>query len=393
MIRIQRDAVIPDPLRVARYEKAPELGPAILFFSGGSALKRVSKALIRYTHNSIHMITPFDSGGSSAKIRKAFNMLSIGDLRNRLLALADQSVKGNPDVYRLFSFRLPSESDPETLRRTMIAMANGTDPQIARVETPMQDIIRNHLALFLDLMPHDFDLRGANIGNIVLAAGYLSNRRNIDAVLYLFSQLIEARGTVKPIVAGNFHLAAMLSDSGQIVGQHRITGRSVQSSPKPIKELYLSKYDDMPEKTEAIISAETAERIGKADLICYPMGSFYTSVIANLLPCGVGQAVASNNCPKIYIPNTLPDSEQAGMTLADMVAALYRYLNTDLQGAPADYLNWVIIDSRYESYPYPLALDRIRAMGVSILEANLVSPESRPYIDPQYLCHILLSFT
>src|SRR5690606_24138834 len=95
--QIVRSIKLPDSLRVGRAERAPELGPRIVFFSGGSALRPLSRALKRYTHNSSHLITPFDSGGSSAEIRRAFNMLSLGDLRNRLVALAEESVRGNPD--------------------------------------------------------------------------------------------------------------------------------------------------------------------------------------------------------------------------------------------------------------------------------------------------------
>lgn len=36
-------------------------------------------------------------------IRDSFRMISVGDLRNRLMTLADQSIKGNPDIYNLFS--------------------------------------------------------------------------------------------------------------------------------------------------------------------------------------------------------------------------------------------------------------------------------------------------
>jgi len=80
-IRVIRTAEIPDPLRISRYRKIPELGPRILFFSGGSALTGLCRILKNYTHNSIHLVTPFDSGGSSAELRQAFAMPSIGDLR------------------------------------------------------------------------------------------------------------------------------------------------------------------------------------------------------------------------------------------------------------------------------------------------------------------------
>ena len=73
-LTITRTVQLPDKIRLARFARAPELGPKVLFFSGGSALNPLSRRLINYTHNSIHLITPFDSGGSSAVLRKAFGM-------------------------------------------------------------------------------------------------------------------------------------------------------------------------------------------------------------------------------------------------------------------------------------------------------------------------------
>ena len=41
-------------------------------FSTDRVRRILSMALPNYTHNSIHLVTPFDSGGSSAKLRQAF---------------------------------------------------------------------------------------------------------------------------------------------------------------------------------------------------------------------------------------------------------------------------------------------------------------------------------
>ena len=79
-ITLTQSRVVPDPIRLARYLRAPEIGPTVLFFSGGSALRKTSRVLTEYTHNSVHLVTPFDSGGSSALLREAFGMLSVGDL-------------------------------------------------------------------------------------------------------------------------------------------------------------------------------------------------------------------------------------------------------------------------------------------------------------------------
>ena len=124
---------MPDPLRVGRYRNTPALGPRVLFFSGGSALNSLSQVLKSYTHNSIHMVTPFDSGGSSAVLRKAFEMPSIGDLRSRLMALADETITGHPNVYELFTHRFTKEAgNPELLTR-LDAMCAGKDPLVRAV--------------------------------------------------------------------------------------------------------------------------------------------------------------------------------------------------------------------------------------------------------------------
>src|SRR5215831_2415080 len=129
-LRLSRVPIIPDLVRVARYQRAPELGPRLLFFSGGTALRETSRVLTDYTHNSFHLITPFDSGGSSAALRRAFGMISVGDLRNRLLALADRNVRGHPEIYRLFAYRFEHTAKPEALQEQLDRMVRGDDPLV-----------------------------------------------------------------------------------------------------------------------------------------------------------------------------------------------------------------------------------------------------------------------
>jgi len=78
VVTITRELHIPDNTRINRSLRLPEFGPKILFFSGGTAIKDLSACLINYTHNSIHLITPFDSGGRIANakhIAKSFAMV------------------------------------------------------------------------------------------------------------------------------------------------------------------------------------------------------------------------------------------------------------------------------------------------------------------------------
>ena len=320
---------MPDRLRLGRYRKTPELGPHVLFFSGGSALNYVSQVLKSYTHNSIHLVTPFDSGGSSAVLRMAFEMPSIGDLRSRLMALADETITGHPDVYELFTHRFPKDVKNSELLIQLEEMCAGKDPLIRAVSNPMRRLIRTQMGYFYDAMPDSFDLRGASIGNLILAGGYLNNHQHLDPIIFLFSKLVGVRGIVRAIVNDNLHLGADLEDGSCVIGQHRLTGKEQAPLTSPIKQLFLSNNPEKYVPAQAQIRKKNRNLIKTAELICYPPGSFYTSLIANLLPLGVATTIASNECPKVYIPNLGHDPEQVGMTMDSSIQTLLHYLQAD----------------------------------------------------------------
>jgi CofD-related protein of GAK system len=392
-LRVTRTVNLPDPVKVARYEKNPELGPALLFFSGGTALRNLSRKLIRYTHNSIHVVTPFDSGGSSAEIRKAFKMPAVGDIRNRLMALADQSFKGNPDIYTLFSYRLPKTRSQPELMDELTQMARGSHPMVGKIVDPMRKIIRNHLYLFLEKMPDTFDLRGASIGNLILAAGYLSNRRLLDPVIYIFSKIVECRGIVRPVVNKHRHLIAALEDGTIIVGQHLLTGKEAGPVTSRVTSVFLTDAKNPTLPVDVPIRDKMRDLIARADLICFPMGSFYSSIIANLLPKGVGEAISRVDCPKVFIPGTGNDPETVGMTLGDQVEVLIRYLKKDSpnQIITRQVLNYLILDKQETVYPGGIDMERIRRLGVKVIQYSIVTDRTAPLIDEQRLIPLLLS--
>lgn len=392
-ITLSRTPVLPDEVRLERALRAPDLGPRILFFSGGTALRRLSRELLRYTHNSIHIITPFDSGGSSAVLREAFNMPAVGDIRNRLMALADRSVKGNPEIFRLSAHRFDRTLPQAELRQRLDAMCDGTDPLVARVPHPVREIACRYLGFFREQMPDDFDLSGASIGNLILTGAYFNHDRHIDPVLYLFSRLIEARGTVRPILNDDLHLVAELEDGTVLRGQHMITGKEVDTISSPVRKVWLTADLDSLSPAEAPISDKMKELITSADLICFPMGSFYTSVVANLLPAGVGEAVAQARCPKIYIPNLGNDPEALGLGLFESAQRLIQTLEmgADHRVHPSRLLNFVLLDSKNGDYTEPKELEKFSRFDIQVIDTRLVSERSAPLLDESLLVRHLLS--
>ena len=392
---VSRTVHIPDPLRIGRYRRAPEFGPRLLFFSGGTALNTISRRLKTYTHNSIHLVTPFDSGGSSAKLRRAFDMPSIGDLRSRLMALADEAVTGHPEIYRLFRYRLPMDGSRADLTAQLNDIVSSKNPLISDISNPMRRLIRSQLEHFRDAMPADFDLRGASIGNLILAGGYMGNHQHLEPVLFLFSKLVHVLGTVRAVVNTSLHLGAELDDGSQIIGQHLLTGKEASPLTSPIKGLFLSSRTDKRVPAEAVLRKKTHKLIAEADMICYPPGSFYTSLMANLLPRGVGAAIAGNACPKVYIPNRGKDPEQIGMSAQAAVDALLNCLRADKgRNTPSDkFLNFVLMDDRDKSSMADLSEKFLKDRGIQAIKTRLVTKESTPYYDPDLLVSTLLSLT
>lgn len=391
-ITLTRRAKIPDRYRLARARRAPELGPRLLFFSGGTALKDTSVEIIRYTHNSIHLITPFDSGGSSAVIRDAFPMSSPGDLRNRLMALVDRGERGHPEMIRLFAYRFDRgpEVEQAQLKTRFEALVRGEDPLIAAVPLPLRTLVCTYLRCFGRHMPEDFDFRGASIGNLVLVGGYLNHERDMDAVLFLFSRLVEVRGLVRPIVDQDLHLVADLADGSVLCGQHRITDSARRGAA--IRGVRMSKERDRDCPAQASIDERTRALIAKAELICYPIGSFFSSLSACLLPAGVGKSISDAGCPKVYIPNCGTDCEAPDLSPAEGTERLLASLRADAGQVPADQLlNYVVVDSESGNYPGGVDAARIRALGVEILDLPLVTPDSSPLICPERLVETLMS--
>lgn len=370
----------------------PALGPRLVFFTGGTALRGLSRELTGYTHNSVHLVTPFDSGGSSAALRRAFAMPAVGDIRNRMLALADSGTVP-ARVLEFCAERLPEKNsnnaDAASLRRDLQSMGAAAHAVWKDIPPLFADALRLHLNFFLQRMPEDFDPFRACLGNLVLAGGYLHHKRAFGPVLAFFSILLQARGIVLPIVNESLHLGAELEDGSVVIGQHYF-----RSLNKPVRRLFLTVHEPdrarfsalapSPEQTPCRppLAPAAVTYLRSAGAICYPMGSFYTSVLANLLPQGVGRNVSAAQCPKIFIPNSGTDVELHGLTVAGQAAMILRHLREDAPDMPTEnLLHYVLVDSRNGRYEGSLGKDERNALadlGVRLVEKPLVSEN-----DPQ----------
>uniref|UniRef100_A0A7S4M706 Gluconeogenesis factor n=1 Tax=Odontella aurita TaxID=265563 RepID=A0A7S4M706_9STRA len=399
VISVSRDVTVPDQVRVDRCYRLPEYGPRILFFSGGSAIRGLSIVLKSYTHNSIHLITPFDSGGSSAEIRKHLDMLSVGDLRNRLTALSDDTSLGNPAVVALFSFRL-NKCDVNVAKSEFGSILSGKHDLVANVSMPMRSILISHLRWFASRMPYNFDLCGASIGNLIITGCFLEHDRDIVTAIFLIWTLLGVRGCVRPLTGANLHIRTLYEDGTEEVGQHKIGKAEMGLHGKIVKIDFVESLEtsERQEAHDCVIDTVSADLVASADLIVYPCGSFFGSLLVNICVQGAGKAIAARNCPKIYIPNTDIDPEMYGYSIAECAGLIVEMVRVDAGNVPvSSIIQYILVDTQNCEYCVPIEEEKITMMGIQLIDVVLVedgqteSKKKSKLLSPNKLVEVLVS--
>jgi len=208
------------------------------------------------------IVTVTDDGKSSGRLRGEFSVLPPGDIRNCLVALADEDHL----ITRLFRHRFPG----------------------------------------------DGAIGGHSLGNLIILALNQMGGSFLQAIDQASAMLgITAR--VLPSTLDGVDLVAQ-------VGGRLVRGQvAIKSLNAPIRELTIS-----PPDARALDEAVAA--ILNADLITLGPGSLFTSVIANLLVSGIGEALTRSKAKKIYVCNAMTEFDETDeMTAMDHVKQLLAY--------------------------------------------------------------------
>ncbi|HZD44603.1 MAG TPA: gluconeogenesis factor YvcK family protein, partial [Acidobacteriaceae bacterium] len=222
------------------------------------------------------VVTVTDDGGSSGRLRRHFNMLPPGDLRNCMVALADDEAL----LSRLFRHRFSS---------TSAAAANGNGEETGSLE-------------------------GHSFGNLFVAA-LAEITGDFAQAIKLSSQVLATRGHIYPATTTNVTLSAHMDDGSIVEGETNIT-----ASKHRICELRLEPAGAEP-------MPETLDSIARADLITLGPGSLYTSLITNLLVKGIPEALARAHGLRVFICNLMTQSnESLGLTASQHIEKIYEHM-------------------------------------------------------------------
>lgn len=324
-------------------------GPQIVFFSGGTALNAYVSSLSQLSTRATHVLSIADDGGSSGEISRVLGGPAIGDIRSRLIRFADRSTEEAKAVQTLLMHRLPA--DENSALQEWHAVVTGSHALWKSVSEAYAQTIRAFLSHFhSEILKRGTSFRFAlgSVGNFFFTGARLFFA-SLEAAIFLFSRVAKIPETLQVLpairaLAGDerrLTLAVDLIDGTRIVGQSAISHPPSTGSlavdkkcdtklPSPISRLfYLNEYGQevLPSAHPSILPS-----LAEAEAIVYSMGSLYTSIVAGLLPSGIGEAIAANSkARKVLLLNGTHDRETEGMNAVDFVRAITSALNAGLK--------------------------------------------------------------
>jgi uncharacterized cofD-like protein len=262
------------------------------------------------------VVTVTDDGGSSGRLRKDFNMLAPGDLRNCMVALsADEHL-----IARLFSHRFRSGAG----------------------------------------------LEGHSFGNLFVAA--LSEMTGDFAqAIRLAAEILATRGHIYPATTADVSLYARMDDGEIVHGETNIT-----ASKKRIVELSM-------EPAEAAPMPETLEAIEHADLITIGPGSLFTSIITNLLVKDIPEALAKARGLRVYVCNLMTQAnESLNLTASEHIERIYEHAGRPIFDYALVNTGGVSEETRarYAAEGAELIqpdVERIEALGIRCITGNFAA--------------------
>jgi uncharacterized cofD-like protein len=262
------------------------------------------------------VVTVSDDGGSSGRLRRDFDILPPGDIRNCMTALSEDELL----LSQLFRFRFASGRG----------------------------------------------LKGHSFGNLFLTAMHQITGDFAQAVK-LSSEILAIRGHIFPATATNVTLEAVLADGTVVRGESKIS-----KSRLPIKKIRLHPANCTP-------LPDTLAALAEADLITLGPGSLYTSIVPNILVRGMAEAIEKSPAMKVYFVNLMwQPGETINFTASQHVKVIHAHAKRKLIDcvvlnsapiAPALQRKY----ARAQVQPVENDMAALAKLGVKIVTADLVS--------------------
>ena len=304
-----------DPFKVAIAHRL-SMGPYIVAVGGGTGLSTLLKGMKGFTRNITAVVAVTDEGGSSGRLRTEWGVLPPGDVRNCMVALAEND---------------------------------------------------NALKRLLDFRFDRGELSGHSLGNLLLlAVSELCG--DFRLAVEQMNHLLAIRGKVLPVTTEAITLMGVTQQGQKLRGELEISKYG-----HDLREIWLE-----PEGAKPL--SEIQHAVDEADLVVLGPGSLFTSVLPNLLLPEFAEKLRDTPVPKVYICNLMTQPEETeGMNIlkhlewvAAALGSVPEYMLVNSEPIPEDLLASYRLE-RAE----PLYLDRrqreaIGKLGCTVIEFPMI---------------------
>ncbi|MCH7594872.1 MAG: YvcK family protein, partial [Chloroflexi bacterium] len=253
-----------------------QIAPRIVVIGGGSGSSVLLRGLKSSTADLTAIVTMFDSGGSTGLLRREFGYPPLGDLRQCLVALSEDS-EVTAALRSASEFRFDKNSS----------------------------------------------LNGHNLGNLLLAA-LTTVSNDLEDGINEMSRILRITGRVIPVSLEQADLCAELEDGTILREESNIDLR--ETGIPPISRVFL----DPP----VAANPRAVSAILAADLVVLGPGDLYTSIIPNLLVTDVAHALRLTSAKLVYVCNLMTKhGETDGYRASDFARTICHYMGAKLDWA------------------------------------------------------------
>jgi uncharacterized cofD-like protein len=321
-------------------------GLHIVAIGGGTGLSTLLRGLKRYVDATGKwtidrlgaIVTVTDEGGSSGVLRKEFGVLPPGDIRNCIVALAEEEQL----LSQLFAYRFDTDSA----------------------------------------------LKGHSLGNLLLTA-MTDITGTFDKAILAASEVLAICGDIYPSTLEDVRIRATLEDGSELVGEVAISGSVIGEEPTTrarharIVHLAIDPPDAQP--TDRALAA-----LAGADLILIGPGSLYTSVLPNLAIKPIAEALRQAKALRVYVCNVMTQpNETDGYAAQDHLSAIVEHagLVVDVMVMNGRRPSESILNSYAAMNQVPVQFDlgEIRELGVTPFFGDIIAEGNYVRHDPHAL--------
>lgn len=312
----------------------------IVCLGGGIGTSVLIHGVKKYSPHITVITSMADDGGSSGRLRKAYNIMPVGDMVSCIAALINDE---NKELASLLTYRFPGKS-------------------------------RENKAI-----------DGHKLGNIIMLAELLRTK-DIYKALEATKRMFNVKADILPASDVRTHLSAITKDGRRIHGETALDVARY-AEPYGLKKIYIT-----PKSPK--VNKKVIDNLLSADIIISGPGDFYTNQLPVLIIPEIKNILLNKKCKKIFVLNIANKPfETKDFALNDFIIALTEHLGSfPFDTIIANNNTEIKIPDKYKKYKYIKIDEKFISLkqNIKVILKDVINKEFPIYHDSDKLANAVV---